>query len=935
MSAAAGDPRRLRTHTDIRFIILVAAVLATGVFAFTALAVASPAITRINADSVQPCMDSLDERTSTVPDSGDRLSAQIWLANSCMRPFIRAEVKVVAAGLLTVFLLATALYLLHPWWLVRRRRMKRLDPGMADVVAELDGLARAAGLARPPEWFVAPYAAAHGGQAFGLPWRYRVCLDVGLLVRYDLDRDGFRSVVRHELAHLTNRDVGRTYLTMALWWSFVVVALVPFVAITLHPDLLVDPRKLGSVLSGSPLSLAYRMVALLTLASAGYLVRNSILRARETCADTAVARVPDAAPALSRALSVLPWPPRYRRWQIPERLARLGPHPAPADRVVAVTAPDRATGSTWWELAGLAFMVGLALNNVTLLLGNLLENYVSVGLLFFAMPFGVLVIGLLAGALNRPDLGTQSALLTFPAGLAGGFAAGYLLNLMVSYSDSANLFDDGLAPVVLSLIVLVAVTALIAAWLRSVRRRVPHRIVTVAAVLAGGPLIAVWFTQTYGQSNFAGLDLTILPATGLTLDWYRELARWLNAFALYLPGVKLAATPILAVAIVLLWAVPVLLCSRWRYGGSGPRIPVRPAVRAGLGAGAAALVVAVALPYLARAVVPADVRRTVEGSSAFSFAVEYGLAYIAVVALLAAAAAGIVAATSARLRPVLVPLTVTVTSVIGAAGCSLTRTMARCLALDDTYLPSCVPEVPGPDSLTVFSFHMILVWGAAAAIPAALAGAGAGTLVRRRRGRPAFARRLFRQPARWEAAIGLGLVAALLPAAAAFAMPYDIRSWKPQPMPFIPAQTPVSADRCLIGQWRVELLRATRTVDGKRLAFTGRGQLQTFRVDGSVVLDEGRGTTEVAAGGGHRYVITQTGSMTASYRANGTTIAYSGAKIQRAGTTTLTVDGTEQSHQPVVAGTTNDRYTCAGDRLRETPADPTRDYEIQLVRVTG
>src|SRR2546425_4915556 len=37
----------------------------------------------------------------------------------------------------------------------------------------------------------------------------------------------FRS---HELGHLHNRDVDRTYMTMALWYSFVLVGVLPLLA---------------------------------------------------------------------------------------------------------------------------------------------------------------------------------------------------------------------------------------------------------------------------------------------------------------------------------------------------------------------------------------------------------------------------------------------------------------------------------------------------------------------------------------------------------------------------------------------------------------------------------------------------------------------------------------------------------------------------------
>lgn len=60
-------------------------------------------------------------------------------------------------------------------------------------------------------------------------------------VRYDTDPSAFRAVMLHELAHLRNRDVDKTYFTIGIWRAFVVVALIPFLILNLHPVLLYDP----------------------------------------------------------------------------------------------------------------------------------------------------------------------------------------------------------------------------------------------------------------------------------------------------------------------------------------------------------------------------------------------------------------------------------------------------------------------------------------------------------------------------------------------------------------------------------------------------------------------------------------------------------------------------------------------------------------------
>jgi len=41
----------------------------------------------------------------------------------------------------------------------------------------------------------------------------------------------FRAVVRHELAHIVNRDIGRTYYAQSLWISVVLVTIVPLLVL--------------------------------------------------------------------------------------------------------------------------------------------------------------------------------------------------------------------------------------------------------------------------------------------------------------------------------------------------------------------------------------------------------------------------------------------------------------------------------------------------------------------------------------------------------------------------------------------------------------------------------------------------------------------------------------------------------------------------------
>ena len=44
------------------------------------------------------------------------------------------------------------------------------------------------------------------------------------------DPEAVRAIVLHELSHIRNRDVDQTYFTMALWYAFLLVAVIPLLA---------------------------------------------------------------------------------------------------------------------------------------------------------------------------------------------------------------------------------------------------------------------------------------------------------------------------------------------------------------------------------------------------------------------------------------------------------------------------------------------------------------------------------------------------------------------------------------------------------------------------------------------------------------------------------------------------------------------------------
>ncbi len=79
------------------------------------------------------------------------------------------------------------------------------------------------GSRKTPSWRWNPLDPSPTGLSFGRPGSTSVALMGGLVTRQFADPPAFRAVVRHELAHLRNRDVDLTYATLSLWYAFLLV----------------------------------------------------------------------------------------------------------------------------------------------------------------------------------------------------------------------------------------------------------------------------------------------------------------------------------------------------------------------------------------------------------------------------------------------------------------------------------------------------------------------------------------------------------------------------------------------------------------------------------------------------------------------------------------------------------------------------------------
>ena len=485
------------------------------------------------------------------------------------QPFLRNVARWKIIGVVLTLTLATAIYWFMPAWRIRRKRLRPLSPqDVPDVTAYLEHLCQEAGLSSVPTFMWDPLVPVSDAMAFGRLGRYYVHLTGGLVNKFYTDQAVFRAVVLHELAHLRNADVNKTCFTVALWWAFVVTAILPSVVSLLWHR--VDWKTTYFMIWFGIVSTA---LVLLT--------RNAVLRTREFYADVR-ASVWDG-PSGSLRCMVAALPPV-------KGIRRLGVHPDRCERLQTLEDTYRLLRLGFWDAFGAGLAAAIIVKSVQLLFMGLfftpeltrqpvyLWGFAAVvgfvlPVFFISLAVGVVGIGVWRGAFATLVRGqTPHEAGRLGCALALGILSGELLLLApVAFVGSGSVMSDQSTPlgsnILLGSLTALGITLLFAtlflifkwvaaaasAWLEVVlHRRSPSPALTISLVIASAS-VTVW-----------AMGITLMTSALIVYSaWHRfnlpEIPS-LSGFYTYLvviPGSVIYATS------VCLWAFP-LAAWLWR-----------------------------------------------------------------------------------------------------------------------------------------------------------------------------------------------------------------------------------------------------------------------------------------------------------------------------------------------------------------------------------
>ena len=503
-AGAHGSVFALPARTSFRFALLIAAVLISTGMVYGAIYAATPRGAAL-VTLVRTCQA---RALAPHPHGLSAYATALGRSRACRAGAERAEGLWVLLGILVLGVLAGVLYWVQPWWY--RMHLAPLTGDESSALADrLEQLRERAGTG-PVTWLLQPLNFQLSAFAFGRFRRRFVAVSGGAVVAQSRQPAAFDAVVLHELGHIRNRDIDQTYLAVAIWRAFVVAALLPMAW------LLIFSRQLGS-----PPRLLWRVVVLTLIV---YLLRNSILRAREFDADARVAEL-DPDTSLGAVLAGLPARRGWRVWH-------LGwVHPSGQDRAAALLDPAPLYRCGFWD--------GLAMGVVAATGAEAGQGLVY--LLLTASPIGGLVPAFIFALFSGAALTVAMWRMQFLEGrtlTAGRWAVGLGLGIGVAIGPVITLqtaYDRGVAPdslhtgafavlaiwVLLVTFIFMSVPAWIGRWAdvwQQRERRVPARGGMIVAAIGTWIVLAIGIDLVLAHFTFVE-DFTATSKLVLEQTW--------------------------------------------------------------------------------------------------------------------------------------------------------------------------------------------------------------------------------------------------------------------------------------------------------------------------------------------------------------------------------------------------------------------------------
>ena len=372
------------SETTISFIILIIAAL------FVAVNIGQNIERTIQVILEKPGEETgspLFPGTQNNDENSNGLSSQHGSILTYAKPLV---VPLISALLL--FTVATMIFLRYPNYLKTRSNYNPIDSEKLHTFHQYVLNVSSSLLKKSPEVLITSSLMTANAQAFGTGIKNFLKLDGGLRLLQMKSKRMFDAILHHELGHIINKDLAKTYYSVSIWYAVIGIFALPLIGLLLvvfyqgvflkFSGRGINVGVISDILFENLPQLLKAFAQMILLFGTVIFFRNSVLKFREYFADIR-AETFGYKDELLNILSKV----REKKRSLLDRIKSY--HPTSAERISILQDPS-----------GL-FSISLAMSFFT----GVLQSFIVNGLFFPLLNFGLLVSVLTTPGLDSGNIG--------------------------------------------------------------------------------------------------------------------------------------------------------------------------------------------------------------------------------------------------------------------------------------------------------------------------------------------------------------------------------------------------------------------------------------------------------------------------------------------------------------------------------------------------
>ena len=372
------------SETTISFIVLIIAAL------FVAVNIGQNIERTIQVILEKPGEETgspLFPGTQNNDENSNGLSSQHGSILTYAKPLV---VPLISALLL--FTVATMIFLRYPNYLKTRSNYNPIDSEKLHTFHQYVLNVSSSLLKKSPEVLITSSLMTANAQAFGTGIKNFLKLDGGLRLLQMKSKRMFDAILHHELGHIINKDLAKTYYSVSIWYAVIGIFALPLIGLLLvvfyqgvflkFSGRGINVGVISDILLQNLPQLLKAFAQMILLFGTVIFFRNSVLKFREYFADIR-AETFGYKDELLNILSKV----REKKRSLLDRIKSY--HPTSAERISILQDPS-----------GL-FSISLAMSFFT----GVLQSFIVNGLFFPLLNFGLLVSVLTTPGLDSGNIG--------------------------------------------------------------------------------------------------------------------------------------------------------------------------------------------------------------------------------------------------------------------------------------------------------------------------------------------------------------------------------------------------------------------------------------------------------------------------------------------------------------------------------------------------